>query len=188
MRKAIGVLIMVGVVGGFVCMMTKDTSSNEATQTTASETTVYKNASSAISSMEKEIEENYPSTATAVVEMHNELMGVCYKYDMDDKDIEDYVKTIRKLYGSELLELNPEESQIAVLKEDYQNMKSETMELVTSKITEIYVAKNDEGQEVSAEINVTHATNLGSTNRTYYLNKENGLWKINSWETIMANA
>ena len=189
MRKMIGVLMMVAVVVvGFLFMMNQSdtTTQEENTKTVASETKTYKDAQSAIDSIKKQIEENYPTTAEGVVELHNELMGICYKYDMSDKDIENYVKTIRKIYASSLTEINPEADQIAQLKEERKTMSSEQMELITSKITEIYVAKNDSGKEVSAEINVAHATNLGGTNRTYFLSKEDGLWKINSWETMTA--
>ena len=109
-------------------------------------------------------------------------MEICYRYPMDEKDVEKYVKIIRQLYTNKFNELNAEEAQIAALNKERQTMSSEKMELVISEITGVYVAQNEKGEEISAEVNVMYATNLGGLSRTYLLTDENGVWKINGWE------
>lgn len=187
MRKTIGVLLMVAVVGGFVWMMKDKLPVAEKAEVATNQNPKKVDATKEIDRIAKQIEKDYPSDAEAVVELHNELMGICYRYSMDEKDVKNYAHTIRQLYSNKFKELNPEETQIEALNKERETMGTEQMELITSKITEIYVAQDDQGEEMSAEINVAHATNLGGTVRTYLLIKEDGLWKINGWETMEGN-
>lgn len=181
MRKVIGILMLVIVVGGYI-LMSKNQYSNEAGNVTQ-QSQKGNNVEAKLEEINQKIDSDYPADAKGVVELHNELMSVGYKYPMSDSEIEDYAMTIRKIYTQGFNDLNSEESQITELKKEHQNMKTDKMELVASEIIEIYVAKNDAGEDVSAEINVMHATSIGGTERTYFLSKENGLWKINGWET-----
>lgn len=180
MRKVIGILILAVVVGGYIWMASNR--SNEAKDTTTSETQQETTEASNVEGIAERLDLDYPKEARAVVEIHNQLMGICYNDAMSDEELAEYVTTVRKIYSAEFNGLNSEENQIAQLKEEQTTRSQEGMQLVASEITETYVAKDDQGQEVTAEINVVHATNLGSTERTYYLVKENGLWKINGWE------
>ena len=181
MRKVIGILMLVIVVGGYI-LMSKNQYSNEAGNVTQ-QSQKGNNVEAKLEEINQKIDSDYPADAKGVVELHNELMSVGYQYPMSDSEIEDYAMTIRKIYTQGFNDLNSEESQITELKKEHQNMKTDKMELVASEIIEIYVAKNDAGEDVSAEINVMHATSIGGTERTYFLSKENGLWKINGWET-----
>ncbi|MBQ1275504.1 MAG: hypothetical protein IIY08_09000 [Cellulosilyticum sp.] len=183
MRKFIGVLLMVVVVGGFVWMtkeqmVGKDENGKSILKTSRK---VY-DATAEIEKISKQIEKEYPKRPEEVVEIHNKLMEICYRYPMDEKDVEKYVKIIRQLYTNKFNELNAEEAQIAALNKERQTMSSEKMELVISEITGVYVAQNEKGEEISAEVNVMYATNLGGLSRTYLLTDENGVWKINGWE------
>lgn len=178
MRRVMGVLLLAVVVGGYV-LMTKEQYSG--TTNAASKPPHKQNiADGQIQEIANQIEKEYPSEVKKVVEIHNELMGICYKYSMEDKDIAEYVTTVRKLYSTEFKDLNSEKDQITKLKQEQVKLKG--MQLISSEITEAYIAKDDKGKEMSAQINVIHATNLGSAERTYYLIKEEGLWKINGWE------
>ena len=183
MRKTMGILLMVVVVGGFVWMIKDKLPIAEKTEAITEQNPNKVDATKEIDKIAKQIKKDYPSDAEAVVELHNELMGICYRYSMNEKAVKSYVDTIRQLYSNKFKELNPEDAQIQALNKEYETMDTEQMELIASKITEIYVAQNDQGEEISAEVNVAHATNLGGTTRTYLLVKEDGLWKINGWET-----
>ncbi len=181
MRKLVGALIIVAVVSGYI-WMTKGQYKNEEntiTQEAQKDDTV----GAKIQAIDEKLDASYPSKAKDVVEIHNELMGICYKNKMSDSDIKDYVATIRKIYTKEFNDLNSEENQVAGLKQEQPTIGPEGMQLVVSEITETYVAKDDTGEEVGAEVNVRHTTNLGSMERTYFLSKEDGKWKINGWET-----
>lgn len=185
MRKLIGVLLIVVCVGGGIWMSFGRT--NQKSENADKTVTQNKEANSIeakIDEIDQKIENDYPEKAKDIVEMHNELMAIAYKYPMDEEAVKKYVKTIRKIYGLEFLEINPEEVQIKTLNEERQAMSEEEMELITSNIDEVYVAKDSDGEEVSAEVNVLHATSQGSLGRTYLLVKEDGLWKINGWESM----
>lgn len=183
MRKLVGVLLIAVCVGGGIWMswgkMNRPSgdSDKQATQNKAS-----KSVEAKIDEIDKKIEEHYPEKVKEIVEIHNELMAIAYKYPMNEEETEKYVKTIRKLYSLEFLEINPEEMQIEALNKERESMSEESMELIASNIDEVYIAQDNDGKEVSAEVNVLHATNQGSLERTYLLVKEEGLWKINGWE------
>ncbi|MBE6023145.1 MAG: nuclear transport factor 2 family protein [Cellulosilyticum sp.] len=183
MKKGIGILVIVAIVGISVVWMTMDRVSNEGDmKQAASGSSKEIDVKKEINQIADELNQEYPTEADQVVEIHNQLMGIAYKYPMDDEAIKSYVETIRELYSNEFKELNPQESQIEALKKEHETMSGEQMELVISEVTEVYVAQNDQGEAIGAEVNVLHATNQGSTVRTYLLTKEDGKWKINGWE------
>ena len=180
MRKAIGVLMIVVVVGGYIWMTRSQYSKEEVVAEQAHKAT---KVGEQIEEIQKTIKSQYPSNPKEVVEMHNKLMGICYKNTLSDKEIKTYAETVRQLYAIEFNELNSQDSQISALEEEQKAIGTEGMQLVTSEITETYIAKDNKGAENTAEVNVMHVTNLGSTERTYFLIKENNEWKINGWET-----
>lgn len=185
MRKMVAILLMIVVVGVGAFWMKNQMASNEADgeNTIASQSSDKKSSGEKqIEAIDQQIESTYPEKPEDVIELHNQLMGICYKYRLDEEDIKQYVKTIRKIYSNAFEELNPEDSQVSAITKERQTMSQDEMELVASKITKIYIAQGENGEEVSAEVNVTHATNKGSSERIYYLVKEEGLWKINGWE------
>ena len=183
MRKLVGVLLIAVCVGGGIWMSLErmkqpsGDSDKQVIQNKAS-----KSVEAKIDEIDKKIEGSYPEKVKEIVEIHNELMAIAYKYPMNEEETEKYVKTIRKLYSLEFLEINPEEMQIEALNKERESMSEESMELIASNIDEVYIAQDNDGKEVSAEVNVLHATNQGSLERTYLLVKEEGLWKINGWE------
>ena len=183
MRKLVGVLLIAVCVGGGIWMSLErmkqpsGDSDKQVIQNKAS-----KSVEAKIDEIDKKIEGSYPEKVKEIVEIHNELMAIAYKYPMNEEETEKYVKTIRKLYSLEFLEINPEEMQIEALNKERESMSEESMELIASNIDEVYIAQDNDGKEVSAEVNVLHATNQGSLERTYLMVKEEGLWKINGWE------
>lgn len=185
MRKLVGVLLIAVCVGGGIWMSLErmnqpsGDSDKQATQNEA-----FKSVEARIDEIDKKIESNYPEKVKEIVEIHNELMAIAYKYPMNEEEVEKYVKTIRKLYSLEFLEINPEAAQIEALDKERESMSEESMELIASNIDDVYIAQDNDGKEVSAEVNVLHATTQGSLARTYLLIKEDGLWKINGWENM----
>lgn len=191
MRKTVGVLIIILVIVSAVFTMknrmnTKVGEESVGTQGTEEVITEGKNLSAleVIGKVDKQLESKYPEKAEDLIELHNKLMDVGYKYSMNDEDVKQYVTTIRKMYSEKFKELNPEDGQVSLMIEDRKTMAGQEMELVASKITKIFVSKDDKDEAVNAEVNVLHATNKGSEERTYFLIKEEGMWKINGWETV----
>lgn len=132
--------------------------------------------------IEKATLEEYPAIPEDVIKIHNELMDVFYGADIGEEAICDYARTIRGLYTADFLSLNSLEKQVEDLKKERETIEALKLELVASRIQEIYLIKDEEGNESEAQVYVKHTTNQGSINRIYDLVKEDGLWKIKTWE------
>lgn len=184
MRKVIGVLVLFVCVGGGIWMtINKMNTTEKPTERKTTQAEKTNDARSLIDEIDNKIENDYPEKVKGIIDIHNDLMEICYKYPMDETAIEHYTDTIRKIYSAEFLEINPKESQIEQLNKERQTMGEQNMELLASNIEDVYIAQDDKGEEVSAEVNVLHGTTKGSTARTYLLIKEDGIWKINGWKT-----
>lgn len=180
MRKVVGVLLMGIVVGGFVLSRKSMFTNQDAFMGNSHQKEV--NHDKKILEIEEAIQKEYPGMPEDVIEVHNELMKVFYGADIGEEAVYDYARTIRLLYASDFLDLNSLEKQVADLKSERETLTTLKLELVVSKIEEIYLLKDEEGNESEAEVYVKHTTNQGSINRIYDLVKEDGLWKIKSWE------
>ena len=180
MRKIIGIFIMVLVIGIYVIAMRgRGQNDKSATQKeTVTSIDGYKN----ITQIEEKIDTAYPEKPAEVVALHNGLMKIFYSQIPTGETLEDYARTIRKLYSTELQNLNLIETQVRDLETEKAYIESTDITLVASQIKEIYISKSGEGGEEKAEVNVMHTTNQGTLYRTYFLINEEGLWKINSWE------
>ena len=186
MRKVIGILLMVAVIGVAIFSWKGKFAEKSPSQEKSTVAKRQKDALEKIKAIDQKITESYPSKPEELVELHNELMSICYREPLDDEAITQYVKTIRRIYSTKFNELNPEENQISQIKKERETMAGEQMQLVANETSKVYVAKDAQGEAVSAEVNVIHATDKGSLQRTYLLNKEDGLWKINGWENTNA--
>ena len=178
MRKVIGILTIVIVIAIYVISMGGKTQRG----TTPKEVTTSVNGDRKITQIEEEIDTAYPEKPAGVVALHNELMKILYSDISNSETLEDYARTIRKIYSEELQNLNSLETQVKDLKTEKAYIESIDMILIASEIKEVYISKNEEGHEDKAEVNVIHATNQGTLNRTYFLVNEEGSWKINAWE------
>lgn len=186
MRKVIGVLIIVFVIGVYILSMRGKIQSvqNESQGGETASVETY----TTIAQIEKKIDTAYPEKPAQVAALHNELMKIFYSQLASNETIEDYARTIRKLYTTELQGLNSIESQVGDLKTEKAYTDSIELTLVVSEITEVYISKDQEGNEEEAEVNVRHVTSQGTLYRTYFLINEDGLWKINAWESQEAQA
>lgn len=180
MRQLAGILLMLVVVGVFIVSV-QNRGADDKTQQAAKQ-----ERGEAIIQIEEIIDTSYPSAPVGIVEAHSELMKILYgnRSALTDEMLEDYVRTIRKLYSTNFLNLNPHEKQLESLKTEMSDIQSSKMKLLTNETKEIYIIKDETGKETRAEINVNHVTSQASIIRTYYLVKESGMWKINSWKDI----
>lgn len=132
--------------------------------------------------IKQRIEEDYPATAKEVIQVYNELMGYAYCSSMKDDYIEEYIEGVSLLYSKELLELNPQEQQVATLTAERITDEARPLILIESEIETVVKAENNGTiSDTSAQVEVMHYTNKGDIARTYNLIKEDGKWKINSW-------
>ncbi len=180
MRQLVGALLAIVVIGVFIVSVQNRGADDKTQQAIKQE------RGEAIIQIEEEIDASYPSEPVEVVEAHSKLMKLLYgsSNGLAGEMLEDYVRTIRKLYSADFLNLNPYEKQLESLQTEMSDIQSSKMKLLSNQTKEIYIIKDETGKETRAEINVNHVTNGANIIRTYYLVKESGMWKINSWEDI----
>lgn len=180
MRKMIGVLMMVVVVGGFI-MATRGRIIDNGRQTQNTDNQEAE-SNQKIATIEEQLDTNYPTEPAEVIATHNELMKTLYGRITISETLENYIRTIRKLYSTNFLDLNAHDKQLKDLESEMQTIESLKIDLVSSEIKTIYVLKDEEGKEMTAKVKVRHTTNQGNIDRIYFLINEEGLWKINAWE------
>lgn len=180
MRKMIGILIMVIVIAVYVIAMIGKTSNDKSSANKEKTTSV--SSDQKIAQIEEKIDTAYPEKPAEIVTLHNELMKIFYSQLSTSESLEDYARTIRKIYSKEFQNLNSLEAQVEELETEKEYIKSINITLVASEIKEVYISKDKEGHEDKAEVNVAHATNQGMLYRTYFLINEDGAWKINAWK------
>lgn len=180
MRKVIGVLMIVLSVAVYIIAMRGKVQSDKVNH--GEEVATLVNSEKKITQIENKIDIAYPDKPAEVIAIHNELMKIFYGNIFTSEGLEDYARTIRKIYSTELQSLNSLDTQIQNLQIEKDYIDTIDINLVASEVKEIYVLKDEEGKETRAEVNVIHTTNQGSLYRTYFLINEDGLWKINAWE------
>ncbi|NLI90563.1 MAG: hypothetical protein GX366_09240 [Epulopiscium sp.] len=147
-----------------------------------------KDIESTITSIEEQLEEDYPSNPIDVVEIHNELVNILYNKDLKDEEVERIIELQRSLYGRAFLDLNPLESHIVqTSREIFLNSEKE-IKVIGSKVMNSY---ND--PPGTMKVQVVHYTNKQDQDlaREYILEKEKmpespdvEEWKIFGWENI----
>lgn len=178
MKKVIAIIVM-GIIIGVYILSIKNTGETKKTVLTN-----LPPVSERLQVIKEEIEEHYPATPKEVIEKHNELMEIGYSTDIKDEDFEAYAQNLRMLYTKQLQELNPLEEQVNKLIAERILSEDKPLIIITSEIEDITIVKDSStDEEKSAEAIVKHGTNKGSTIKKYRLIKEDGMWKIQAWET-----
>lgn len=177
MKKIIAVLVM-GVIIAIYCFSLKGVGEEE------QDKVISLPVSERLQAIKQSLEESYPGTPKEVIEKHNEIMLIGYSSEIKDGDFTAYAETLRVLYSKRLQEVNPIELQVSGLISERLKNEDHPLIMIDNQILDTTIIKNvQETQEDSAEITVKHGTNKGSITKTYRLIKEDGLWKIQSWET-----
>lgn len=177
MRKLIGgllIIVVIGLFSWFTINQFKD--DNGDFSFGAIGKLFQKKEAVTIEEISSELDSNYPNQVREVIQIYNQLLDFYYKDQLKDDQLELYVTATRKLYSNELNQLNPMEKQLEALKTE------EKIKLVASQIQDIYVQRNEEDEDIRAEVVMIYATESGSFMRNYNLIKENECWKINSWK------
>lgn len=180
MRKVIGVLLMILVIGIFSACTLNQVSDGEGESFFSKYFSKQKSGDS-LEDIAQQLNTDYPNQAKEVITCYNKLLELYYKSKVKETELETYVTATSKLYSRALNELNTPEKQIEALKTE------EKITLVASQIQDVYIVENDEKEEIGAEIVVLYATDSGSFLRNYKLIKESDDWKINSWKDYPIN-
>lgn len=131
----------------------------------------------------KELDNAYPSTPKALIELNNKLMSYLYSTKIQESQIDLYIDTVRRLYDQELLELNTKEDQKNAITVEMLKSTEENTKFLGSKIEDVTLLGDTE-----AEVKVTHYRNKENVTRIYKLTHVSGVWKIISWENLKADS
>lgn len=177
MKKIIAVLVM-GVIIAVYCFSLR--SAGEEKKEVSASIPV----SERLQTIKEELEESYPSTPKEVIEEHNQLMLLGYSSGIKDEDFTTYAEALRMLYTKRLQEVNPIETQVSGLISERLKNEDDPLIMINNEVGDVTIVKNAQNAEdESAEIMVKHGTNKGYISKKYMLIKEDGMWKIQSWET-----
>lgn len=182
MRKAIALVVMIVVCSIYFVAMNH---AGEEKQVATTDNTLVENIKVQDVRLEdirdtiQEIEEAYPSTPKALIEMHNDIMGLQYGENVISELTEETMKALRMLYSKELISLNDSNRQLELLAAELKHNKEVGIYLVGSTIESIAFPTPD-----TALIEIMHEMTRESQKRQYTLIKQEGLWKIHSWKDL----
>lgn len=176
MKKIIAVLAM-GVIIAIYCFSLKNVGEEKAVA-------IALPALERLQVIKQSLEKSYPSTPKEVIEEHNQLMLIGYSAEIKDEDFTTYAEVLRMLYSQRLQEVNPIQIQVSGLISERLKNEDNPLIMISNEVLDTTIIKNvQDEEEDSAEVTVKHGTNKGSITKKYLLIKEDGLWKIQSWET-----
>ena len=130
---------------------------------------------------------NYPQTAREVVKLYCRITKCLYNEELSDSQIEELVDMLRMLYSSELLDENPREDMIGLVKGDIQSYKKFERTINSYSIDDsgdiVYVRTT---KPAKATVNMYFTIKAGSAFERAYeeilLVEENeNIWKILGW-------
>ena len=131
--------------------------------------------------------QNYPQTAREVVKMYCRITKCLYNEDLSESQIEDLVDMLRILYSDELLDENPRNDMIGLVKGDIQNYKRLSRTINSYSIDDsgdiVYVRTTNPAK---ATVNMYFTIKEGTGfNRAYeeilLVEVEGNVWKILGW-------
>ncbi len=128
---------------------------------------------------------NYPPGYLEVIEENNEIVLYQYGTEIVDSEAQDIIEVQRELFATELLELNPLETQVAgYISEVNENRNREVPRYMTDrKIVTSEVIAYD-GSIVSVYVDEYYSDGM-VVQYDYYLISEGGKWKIYSIERFV---
>ncbi len=135
---------------------------------------------------------NYPKTPRDVVKLHCRYFELFYGTDIKDDELVVLNQQVRKLYSSELLAYNDENTNLTELKKNIKKTKEMGYEYRSYGLPEAsqIIYYTQEGVEMATmEVTVTMDTeeDLGYLFIQYVLVNENEQWKILAWGQSQLN-
>lgn len=188
MRKVIAGLIMVCAIGFYVVhLLNVGEADEKSSPTQNNEVTKETEVAKALEGYEKQLTNNYPEAPADIMNIYDALLEIAYGGKISEEELSQYVKVVRMMYSKGFNELNPEEKQLSGLLQELKQNKEKGVNIVASKVGQVYILKNEKGEETEATVTVAHATNTSSDEREYIFIKEDGVWKINGWQSTHKN-
>lgn len=188
MRKVIAGLIMVCAIGFYVVhLLNVGETDEKSSPTQNNEVTKETEVAKALEGYEKQLTNNYPEAPADIMNIYDALLEIAYGGKISEEELSQYVKVVRMMYSKGFNELNPEEKQLSGLLQELKQNKEKGVNIVASKVGQVYILKNEKGEETEATVTVAHATNTSSDERQYIFIKEDGVWKINGWQSTHKN-
>ncbi len=130
----------------------------------------------------RDLTTDYPSSYMELMLYYNDIVKYLYGGTATVEEIEVLLSIQRKLYSEAILILNTYEEQLAYAIEEIQKFTLNNNRIFESEInlSDIYETKiQNDIVEISVLYRVTSGIN---TNMTYYLSKEDNMWKILSFK------
>ena len=188
MRKVIAGLIMVCAIGFYVVHLLNLGEANEKSSSTQNkEVTKETEIAKVLESYKEQLANNYPEAPADIMNTYNALLEIAYGGKITEDELPQYVKVVRMMYSKGFNELNPEEKQLSGLSQELKQNKEKGVNIVASKVEQVYIFRNEKSEETEATVTVVHATNNSSDERQYIFIKEDGVWKINGWQSTHKN-
>ncbi len=134
-----------------------------------------------------DLNDKYPDTPIAIIGVYAETIEYLYGQTKKgekktDENIQDVIYVQRKLLDQEVLDTNPEEVQVAKVKEEIQQLTKQGVYIISTKVMPEYVQAKNDIYGVKA---VQYTNKKGNNYLEYYLRKDNNnRWKIVGWEDI----
>lgn len=175
-RTVIIGLVFVLLIGGYYFYLTKRSGSG-AQSKLPNETPVEK-------LLNTDLEQNYPTTPRAVIQMYNRFLKCMYGEDYSDQQFVNMVEKQKVLFDQELLDNNPQNQYIQNVRADVKKCKSEKRSIRNTSIcgSNEVVYKTVDKRDcayVSCSYFMKVADDYETTTQQYVLRKDNtGCWKI----------
>lgn len=138
--------------------------------------------------LEKDIDNNYPSSPREVVKLYTRIMKCFYNESLEDEQVNQLATQICLLYDAELLANNPYEDYLLDLKveiTDYRNAKRNIMNEVIEDSNQVknWTKAGAEYASLTAGYTIKEKDNYTKLYEDFILRKdEKGNWKILGWK------
>ncbi len=124
----------------------------------------------------------YPPDPYSLAEVNNNLVSTLYSETLTEEEVYQALDIQRKLFGQELLKLNPLEAHRANALKQVTAFKEQGVK-ITSIETQAPIYEPDNPEQCT--VTVVQKTNADISNTVeYIMGMENGQWKILSWENV----
>lgn len=167
-------LLAVAAIGGYYQFMKRQQMSSEVkTPTTELEKLIA-----------KDLEVGYPETPTEVMKLWGRLNQCIYNTNVTDEEFAQLMKQLRKMYSTDLLEVNSEDDQLKKLQSEVEQFKDDKKKIVSySAETGSAVQYKTINDRECAYIKISYFMNTGGrsyakTYQDFILVKQDGQWKI----------
>lgn len=144
-------------------------------------------ASEAERLINKDLEVGYPDTPTEVLKLFGRMNQCIYNNNMSDKQFDELVNQMRLLYSNSLLSQNPFEEQRDNLKDEIQEFRKQKRRIANYTVdkgssVKYKTIQNQDCTYVQMAYFMKENGNYTKSFQEYILVKENGRWKILSFQ------